>query len=94
MPETKNNVQKYIRLSEDDEIIIFPRSMKYRVFNHMRPVSGGYCCIHSDHVTCFEGADQNLRKDPSDEIHATKQVFGYDTMIRRIAKVSNKKMLP
>jgi len=90
MIETRDNVQKYVRLPENDEIIIFPPSIDHDTFKRMKPVSGGFCYIHSDHVVCF-GKYTQIKMDPSDGLHATKQLFGYESMIKRIAKFTNKK---
>ena len=45
--------QKYVRLEQYDEIIIFPTTIEHSTFRHLKPISAGFCRVHSDKVVCF-----------------------------------------
>lgn len=73
--------QKYVRLKEYNEIIIFPQILNHSEFRNFNPISAGFCHIHKDKVVCF-GNSVSLRLDSMDDDTklATKQIFGYDAM--------------
>ena len=45
--------QKYIRLRQFDEIVIFPMVLEHSTFKYMDIVSAGFCHINKREVTCF-----------------------------------------
>lgn len=71
--------QKYVRLKDYNEIIIFPTIIEHSTFRHLEPVSAGFCYINDDKVSCF-GKSISLRLDgkSDDSFWATKQIFGWD----------------
>jgi hypothetical protein len=77
--------QKYIRLKEYNEIIIFPCIIEHSEFRKFEPVSAGFCYINSSkrRVDCFgESVSLNLKANPKeDTLQATKQVFGVEDMV-------------
>tara|TARA_R110002153_G_scaffold47182_2_gene133471 strand:- start:6 stop:254 length:249 start_codon:yes stop_codon:yes gene_type:complete len=71
--------QKYVRLKEYDEIIIFPQIIQHSEFRNMHPISAGFCHIHKDKIVCFgESISLRLEGKEDDSFMATKQVFGFD----------------
>ena len=71
--------QKYVRLKEYDEIIIFPQIIQHSEFKNMDPISAGFCHIHKDKIVCFgESISLRLEGKEDDSFLATKQVFGFD----------------
>ena len=81
----KNNImdtkQKYVRLEEYDEIIIFPQIIQHSDFKNMNPISAGFCYIHKDKVVCFgESISLRLSSKEDDTLKATKQIYGWEAM--------------
>ncbi|MDB4286339.1 hypothetical protein N9933_03465 [bacterium] len=73
--------QKYVRLREYDQIIIFHQIIQHSDFKDMDPVSAGFCHVHKDEVVCFgESISLKLKSQESDTFVATKQIFGWDAM--------------
>jgi len=73
--------QKYVRLKEYDEIIIFPQIIQHSDFIGMNPISAGFCYIHKDKVVCFgESISLRLSSKEDDTLMATKQIYGWDAM--------------
>ena len=70
--------QKYVRLKEYNQIIIFPTVIEHSDFIGMKPISAGFCHIHNDKVVCF-GRSISLRLEgmEDDTFMATKQIFGW-----------------
>lgn len=74
--ETK---QKYVRLEEYDEIIIFPTIIEHSRFYNMHPISAGFCYIGKNKVTCFgESISLGIKGKEDDSELATNQIFGYE----------------
>ena len=72
--------QKYVRLKEYDEIIIFPCVIEHSRFKHMNPISAGFCYVHADKIFCF-GASYSLNleaNEKEDSFKATYQIFGFE----------------
>ena len=77
--------QKYVRLKEYDEIIIFPQIIQHSDFKSMNPISAGFCHIHKDKVVCFgESISLRLSSKEDDTLTATKQIYGWDAMEKLI----------
>jgi hypothetical protein len=77
--------QKYVRLKEYDEIIIFPCIIEHRQFKHLDPVSAGFCYVNSNKtVVCFgESYSLDLKSNHiEDSLKATKQIFGVEAMLK------------
>ena len=73
--------QKYVRLKEYDEIIIFPQIIQHSEFRSMNPISAGFCYIHKDKVVCFgESISLGLESKEDDTLKATKQIYGIEAM--------------
>jgi len=73
--------QKYVRLKEYDEIIIFPQIIQHSEFSNMNPVSAGFCHVHKDKVVCFgESISLGLKSKEDDTLMATKQIYGWDAL--------------
>lgn len=71
--------QKYVRLKEYDEIIIFPQIIKHSKFRNLEPVSAGFCSIGDNVINCYgRSVSLNLEGKEDDSFIATKQVFGWD----------------
>jgi hypothetical protein len=79
LKEIMDGRQKYVRLKDYNEIIIFPEIIEHSTFRNLEPVSAGFCYINKDHIACF-GKSISLRLDSKedDSFWATKQVFGWD----------------
>lgn len=79
MMDTKN---KYVRLKEYGEIIIFPEVIAHSKFQYFNIVSAGFCYVNSETktVSCFgESVSLGLKSNPKEDTEeATMQVFGYD----------------
>ena len=74
--------QKYVRLKDYNEIIIFPTIIKHSEFKYMEPISAGFCYVGKDKISCFgESISLNLKGMVDDTFIATKQVYGYDAAI-------------
>lgn len=71
--------QKYVRLGDYDQIIIFPTIIEHSKFRDMNPISAGFCEIHENKVVCF-GKSISLRLNgmKDDTFIATKQIYGWD----------------
>jgi len=78
--------QKYVRLKEYDEVIIFPCVMEHSTFKYLNPVSAGFCYInpHQHRIDCFgESVSLMIKSDKKeDSFQATKQVFGFDSALK------------
>ena len=71
--------QKYVRLKEYDEIIIFPQIIEHSEFKTLNPVSAGFCSIGDNVINCYGiSVSLNLECKEDDSFIATKQVFGWD----------------
>lgn len=78
--ETK---QKYVRLKKYDEIIIFPEIIEHSEFKNFGVISAGFCYIENDRVLCFgESFSLRLKSDEEDTKIATKQIYGFDAMLK------------
>jgi len=78
-----SNKLKYVRLEDNDEIIIFPMMIEHKTFKLLNPISAGFCYINQNEVKCFGKSlslDIKSIKD-EDTLLATKQVFGDDAML-------------
>jgi hypothetical protein len=74
--------QKYVRLKEYDEIIIFPQILEHSEFRNLNPISAGFCYVNKDNISCFgRSISLNLDSLEDDTKMATKQVFGFDAML-------------
>ena len=70
--------QKYVRLSQYNEIIIFPEVIEHSTFKHLSPISAGFCYIQDRGVVCYgESISLNLESKEDDSERATFQVFGW-----------------
>jgi hypothetical protein len=78
--------QKFVRLKEYNEVIIFPCVIEHSRFKHFNPISAGFCYVNADkeRVDCFgESYSLDLKSDPKkDTIEATKQIFGIDACLK------------
>ena len=76
MSDTK---QKYVKLKNYDEVIIFPTIIEHSKFRNWGVISAGFCHVHSDKIVCFgESVSLRIKSRPKqDTFHATKQVFGW-----------------
>lgn len=71
--------QKYVRLKEYDQIIIFPQIIEHSTFRHLEPISAGLCSVGDDMIVCNgRSVSLNLDSKEDDSFIATKQVFGWD----------------
>lgn len=71
--------QKYVRLKEYNQIIIFPQIIEHSTFKRLEPISAGFCCIDPHNINCFgESISLNLKSMEDDSFMATKQVFGWE----------------
>ena len=77
--------QKYVRLKEYNEIIIFPLVLEHSRFENLMPISAGFCYVGDNKVSCFgESYSLGLKSDSEDTKLATKQIFGFDAMLTLI----------
>lgn len=75
----EDTMQKYVRLKEYDQIIIFSQIIEHRTFKHLEPVSAGFCSVGDNAINCYgRSVSLNLDSKEDDSFIATKQVFGYD----------------
>jgi len=71
--------QKYVRLKEYNQIIIFHTIIEHSTFRNLNPISAGFCYVNADKVACFgESISLNLKGMEDDSYIATKQIFGWD----------------
>lgn len=75
--------QKYVRLKEYGQIIIFPCIIQHSKFKSFNPITAGFCYIDNQKIKCFgESISLDLKSDPEkDTILATKQIFGVDAFL-------------
>lgn len=77
--------QKYIKLPQYNEIIIFPCVMAHSYLKHLNPISAGFCYINTENkvVECFgESISLNLKSDKEEDTkRATMQVFGVEAFL-------------
>lgn len=78
--------QKFVRLKEYNEVIIFPCVIEHSRFKHFNPITAGFCYVNADknRVDCFgESYSLGLKSDSKkDTIEATKQIFGIDACLK------------
>ena len=73
--------QKYVRLKDYDEIIIFPQIIQHSRFRGMDPISAGFCHVQKDKVVCFgESVSLRLKSKEDDTLKATKQIYGWEAL--------------
>lgn len=71
--------QKYVRLKEYNQIIIFHSIIEHSSFKNMNPISAGFCYVNDDNVACFgESVSLGIKSMEDDSYVATKQIFGWD----------------
>ena len=71
--------QKYVRLKEYNQIIIFHAIIEHSTFRNMNPISAGFCYIDSNSVKCFgKSISLGVKSMKDDTYLATKQIFGSD----------------
>jgi len=71
--------QKYVRLKEYNQIIIFHSIIEHSSFKNMNPISAGFCYVNDDNVACFgESISLGIKSMKDDSYVATKQIFGWD----------------
>lgn len=71
--------QKYVRLKEYNQIIIFHTIIEHSTFINLNPISAGFCYVNSNSVQCFgESISLGIRSMKDDTYLATKQIFGWD----------------
>ena len=74
--------QKYVRLKQYNQIIIFPQIIEHSKFKYLEPISAGFCHIRKDKVVCFgESISLRLKGLEDDTFMATKQIFGWPLSI-------------
>ena len=78
--------QKFVRLKEYNEVIIFPCVIEHSRFKYLNPVSAGFCYVNAEEerVDCFgESYSLDLKSDSKqDTLIATKQIFGIDAYLK------------
>jgi len=81
--------QKFVRLKQYNEVIIFPCSIEHSTFKHLSPVSAGFCYVNTqkERLDCFgESFSLGLKSDPKeDTLQGTKQIFGVEAMIKLLS---------
>ena len=71
--------QKYVRLKDYNEIIIFPQILEHSKFRNMNPISAGFCFIDNGKIDCFgESVSLRIESMDDDSFMATKQIFGWE----------------
>lgn len=71
--------QKYVRLNDYDEIIIFNILINHSFFKNLNIKSAGFCYVKNQEVNCFgESHLLGIKSNEDDSYIATKQLFGYD----------------
>ena len=69
--------QKYVRLRDYNEFIIFPTTIKHDSFGHFNIISAGFCYVENNQVNCFgESISLKLKSLSEDSKLATQQIFG------------------
>lgn len=78
-----NTTQKYVRLKQFNEIIIFPEIINHSDFKNFEPISAGFCNVRENSIACFgRSITLNLPSEPiEDSLIATRQVFGYEAKL-------------
>lgn len=81
---------KFVRLKQYNEVIIFPCVIEHSKFQHLNPISAGFCYVNGkeNRVDCFgESYSLRLKSDvKQDTIEATKQVFGIEACLAIISE--------
>ena len=69
--------QKYVRLKDYKEIIVFPDTIQHNEFKNWNPISAGFCYIEDNGtVKCFgESVSLDLKSLPEDSEILRKQLF-------------------
>ena len=71
--------QKYVRLKEFNQILIFPCDISHDTFKNLDPISAGFCHVHKEEVNCFGNSfSLSLEAKEDDSFRATLQLFGFD----------------
>ena len=76
--------QKYIRLSEYNQVIIFPETIQHSMFSGWNPVSAGFCQIDNSMnvIHCWgESVSLGVKSHMEDRFWTTKQFFGIDAAL-------------
>lgn len=78
--------QKYVKLKDYNEVIVFPCTIEHSTFQSLNPMSAGFCYVDADNtkVDCFgESFSLGLKSDPiEDSKDATKQFFGIEAYLK------------
>ena len=75
---------KYIKLQQYNEIVIFPCIVNHSAFKHLKPISAGFCHVDTNNkvVHCYgESIGLSLKSDKEDTNRATMQIFGVDACL-------------
>ncbi len=71
--------QKYVRLKEYNEIIIFPTILSHDTFRGFDVIAAGFCYVNKDKISCFgESIGLGIQSKEDDSYFATKQLFGWE----------------
>ena len=71
--------QKYVRLKEYNEIIIFPQVLGHDEFKGFNPISAGFCYVKKESIECFgKSIGLGIESKEDDTFIATKQIYGWD----------------
>lgn len=71
--------QKYVRLKQYNQVIIFNPILDHSQFHNFEPISAGFCHVGIDEIRCFgESITLKMKSDKQDSYFATKQIFGID----------------
>lgn len=84
---------KYIKLKEFNEIVIFPCVVNHSDFKYLKPVSAGFCHIDTTNnvVHCYgESIGLSLKSDKEEDTkRATLQIFGTEAFLDYMKKLKN-----
>lgn len=73
---------KYVRLKKYGEFIFFSELIEHSRFEHLNPISAGFCYLNENGIVKCFGCSESLgiesRED--DSKLATRQVYGCDAM--------------
>ena len=75
--------QKYVRLKEYNQIIIFPQIIEHSAFSRWGVITAGFCYVDKNKVACFgKSISLGLEADTEEDTRfATQQLFGTQAMI-------------
>jgi hypothetical protein len=79
---TRLKKQKYVRLKNYGEFIFFSELIEHSRFEHLNPISAGFCYLNETGIVKCFGCSESLgiESKEDDTTLATRQIYGSDNL--------------